>query len=298
MIGLASSLIVFAASADKVDLANGDSIEVEIVEETDEALIVEHPQLGRIEIQKSDLKQAEPDEPGLFGTALLRGWSRQVSAGLSGAQGNSQDFSVNAGIKLQNDTKTYRGSFVTAWFWASVDDDRSTNNIFATYQHDFLFGDSPLYVFVNTRYAYDEFQFWRHRVTGSSGLGYQIIQNDTIDLRSELGGGFNWSSYPCDLSDPIKSCINAPQNWRGELVVALVFGWNIVDGQKLVADVTYLPDVAAWSEFRILANAAYEIILSERYDLALKVGINDEYDTEARPNRNNLQYFGNLVYEF
>lgn len=297
ILALGTVWTAFAASADKIDLANGDSIEVEVIEETDEMLIVEHPQLGRMEIQKSQLKQPEPDAPGLFGTAILRGWNRRITAGLSGAQGNSEDFNVNAGITIRNETDTYRGLFNSAWFWSSGDGDRSTNNVFALYQHDFLFAESPLYIFLNTRYAYDEFQLWKHRVTGSGGLGYQIIKNDAIQLRGELGTGFNWSSYPFDFLNPFPPDVDT-QNWKGEVVVGLVFGWNVVDGQKFVVDLTYLPDIQAWSEFRILADAAYEIALSERFDLSLKIGLNNEYDTEARPERNNLKYYGNLVYEF
>lgn len=319
---------VLPARADKVDLANGDSIEVEIVEETEQGLVVVHEQLGRMEIARSELKPPEPEEPGLFGSSFLRGWSRRVSLGLAGSQGNSQDVSLNSGVRVENDTDTYRGLFEGAYFLAwstrrqtytvpapgggTVEDvviyrDRSTNRGFLRYAHDFKLSESRFYLFGKGRFAYDEFQLWQFRITGNGGVGYSIFKNEAMELRGEIGGGINWSRYPVTFALQqalIAENATSPnssvccKSIKGELTIGLLYDWQITDGQKFSFDFGYFPDVELWSQYRILADIFYEIVLSQRYDLSLALGITDEYDTTQRPEQNNLQYIAKLVYQF
>lgn len=280
-------LIAFisAAAADEFELVNGDKVAGSVVEQNDESIVVDHPQLGRIVIPRTALKPPTPPNPGLFGTQILEGWNRNLGAGFSGSSGNSSDASFNASMALSRTTDTYRSAFNTSYFFASQNSQQTTNEYFANYQHDFLFSESPFYLFAQARYQYDEFQAWENRISGSGGLGYDILTRKTLSLRGELGVGFSrsWGTEP---------------GWRPEGVAGLVFGWTPLEGQKLTADVTYYPDFDNFSEYRILANAAYIIAITQLDGLSLKLGIKNEYDSAQPGDNNNLKYFGNLVYDF
>ena len=282
------SLFVFLALpgvADEFELSNGDKIDATVIEENEGMIVVEHPQLGRIEIPRTALKPPTPPNPGLFGTQALEGWSRNFGIGFSGSSGNSADASFNASVAMARATDNYRGAFNSSYFFASQNGDQTTNEFFMNYQHDFLFNESPYYVFVQSRYQYDAFQAWENRISGSGGLGYNLLTRKTFDLRGEIGFGFSrsWGTEP---------------GWRPEGVIGLTANWTPFDGQSIRADITYYPDFDNFSQYRILANAAYIVAITQLDGLSLKLGVKDEYDSSQPGENNNLKYYGNLVYDF
>lgn len=276
---------VSSAGAEEVELKNGDKLEVKVVEETDKNLVVEHPQLGRVIIPKDDLKPPTPPNPGLFGTDFLLGWNRNVSAGISGSDGNSRGFSLNASMGLSRSAETFNGNFTSAFFFATQDSETISNEFFANYKHEFLLGQSDFFIFAQGRYQYDDFQAWKNRISSSAGMGYQILKRDKFSIQGELGFGFSrsWGDE---------------NQWRPEGVVALVFSWNPLEGHEFSADVTYYPDFGDLPEFRLLANANYIVGITQLDGLSLKFGAKNEYDSNQPGENNNLKYYGNLVYDF
>jgi hypothetical protein len=88
---------------------------------------------------------------------------------------------------LDRTSETFRGAFESAFFYATADGDENTKKAFAGYLHDFLFEGSRFSLFATGRFDYDKFQVWKKRVSGSSGVGYEIIERDTLNLRGRLG---------------------------------------------------------------------------------------------------------------
>lgn len=277
----------FAASAgaEPIELENGDKFEGTIIEQRASSIVVDHPVLGRVEIPRTALKPVAPENPGLFGTDFLRGWKRNLGAGFSGASGNSQDASFNAGLNLNRSAETFRGAFDTSYFYSTKEGDASTNEYFANYKHDFLFKDSRFFLFGTGRYDYDQFQSWENRIAASAGAGYDFYKTETFDLRGTLGPGFSrtWGTE---------------NEWKPEAVLGLALAWRISESQSFEADSTYYPNLEDLPEFRLLSNAAYKIGLGEIAGLSLKLGVKDEYNSETAGDNNNLKYYGNIVYEF
>jgi hypothetical protein len=81
-------------------------------------------------------------------------------------------------------------------------------------------------------------------------------------------------------------------------VVGLTANWTPIAGQSVQADLTYYPDFENFSQYRILANAAYAVAIAQLDGLSLKVGVKNEYDSSQPGKNNNLKYYGNLVYDF
>ncbi|MAI80129.1 MAG: hypothetical protein CL917_14370 [Deltaproteobacteria bacterium] len=282
-------LVLFSISipalAKEVELNNGDKIDVSVVEETDKTLVVDHPQLGRIVIPKKDIKPPAEPNPGIFGTSFMKGWSRNFGAGFSGSSGNSTDASFNAALAASRSAKDFRGNFTSAFFFASTEGTRNSNEFFANYKHEFLLGKSGFFIFLQGRYQYDQFQAWENRISSSTGLGYDIYETDKIFLTGEIGFGFSrtWGNE---------------RQWRPEGVVGMTFSWKPLKGHELQLNATYYPDFDDLPEFRLLANAAYIVGITQIEGLSLQVGTKNEYDSKQPGDNNNLKYYGNLVYDF
>lgn len=297
------------ASAEKIVLENGDEIEVEVVGETDGGKIIEHPQLGRIEIPDSAIAPPpppEPETPGLFGTPFLRSWLRKAGFGFSGSSGVSSDISINASFDMDREADSYRGKFRSGYFFSKSaanqvqSQNKTKNEAFVSYQHDFLLDDSKFYIFGRARYDYNEFQAYEHRPGGYAGIGYDFIKREGLLFTGEVGGGASYSFGDID-------------EVAGEGVAGLDFEWELLEGHKFEWDLTYYPNFSDNPNFRLLGNAAYSIGLLGIEGLALKVGIQDEFNYEVPPftgeddggvtvtesgERNSLKYYGNITYEF
>lgn len=303
------ALLATPALADKITLENGDEIDVKIIEEGDDTIVVEHPQLGRMTVPRSALKKPEPPNPGLFGTNFMQGWTRNVGFGFGGASGNSNDASVNASLSFEREADTFRGRFNSTYFYASQNGVKNTNAFNMAYNHDFLLGESRFYIFVLGRYQFDEFQSWRNRISGSGGLGYDIIKHKKGELRGEVGAGvaYETGSLPAGPPpDQVTAPVTRPQGQLG-----LIGSWRPLEGHEFRADVTYFPDFKNTPEFRLLANAAYQIAITGIDGLNLQLGLTNEYDSSIDTTqtvagitpprlqqKNNLKYFGQITYDF
>ncbi len=275
-------------AADTIELENGDRLEVTVIEERDETIIAEHMLFGRIEIPKSAVKPPPPPEsevPGIFGSDILRGWTRSLGAGVSGASGNSKDASFNTSLKIGRSAETFRGAFDAGYFFATKDGDKTTNQFNADYRHDFLFRDSKFFLFGTARYDYDQFQGWENRIAASGGVGYDFYKREKFELRGNLGAGF-------------ARTFGSERSWRPEGVAGVALVWRITEGQSFHLDTTYYPNFDDLPEFRLLSNANYSIGIGRIEGLNLKFGLKNDYDSVATGENNNLKYYGNLVYEF
>lgn len=319
VLAVAAGLAFLAApaAADKIELENGDTIDVTIVSETEDSLVVQHPQLGEFTVPRSALKPPTPPNPGLFGTGFMEGWKRGLGAGFGGASGNSQDASANAELSFSKKTDKFRGDFKSTYFYASQNGVRNTNAFSAAYQHDFLLGESPLFIFVAGRYQYDQFQDWEQRISGNGGLGWDIISKKAYDLSARIGVGVARTQGTVQMIPvpappaPQQNFLIINRQWTPEGVVGVSGSWRPFEGHEFTADVTYFPNFSDFPEFRLLANAAYQIAIAPIDGLSLKFGMTDEYNDSINTNlpvpgvtpprlqqKNNLKYYGNLVYEF
>lgn len=300
-----------APETETVELANGDTVQVIVVERTETGIIADHPVFGRIEIPNDQIKVEEPEpiKRGFFGTPFLRGWDRSVSFGFNGSSGNSDAIGINTGFETSGKGSWYRGRFRARYFYANQRTVEqalrrdTTNNAFVDYRHDFLlFGeDSPFFLWGNARYDYDAFQDFNHRIAAQGGAGYDIVKNAKIELATNLGAGVNYSTNRPNRPTPF------PAATKGELVIGVDFLWNIMEGQKLVADTYYYPNLEDFgNDFRILSSLVYEISLGWVEGLALNAGLKNEYRNQVtapqppqlRNEKNNLQYYGGLTYNF
>lgn len=145
-----------AAAGDRVVLANGDVLHGVVAAQDDRRVVLEHAQLGRLEIARAGVRElalaepsgaqpgapgeadpatavagsaalpAGPGEPasqaaeerksGFFGTRLLRGWKSSLGAGLSGSRGGFEDTKLSVLFETGVRDEHRRWTFDSAYF--------------------------------------------------------------------------------------------------------------------------------------------------------------------------------------
>jgi putative salt-induced outer membrane protein YdiY len=276
-----------ATRAETIELVTGDKLEgVTVVERDEERLIVDHPVLGRIEIPADQIKPPKRRSRGLFGSTLLAGWSRSVSAGFSGSSGVTKENNINADVGLSNETERHRDQFTARYYYADADSDRTNNEFDANHLHDFLFKDSPWFTFLAGGYKYDEFQGWDHRITGAGGLGYDFWNTERFRLSGRIGPGFTVTRGGGEDREDMNGVVSAQASW-------VVF-----EGSELTGATSYLPVLNDMPEFRTVSRLEWKIALGVIEGLGFKLGGSYEYDSQNEGTNNDRKYYGNLVYDF
>lgn len=275
------------AGAETLELANGDKLSGEVIERTEDRIVLEHAVLGRVAVPTAQLKPPEPATRGLFGTRFLRGWKRSVEMGLSGASGNSETKDLRAGVNLGYEDETRRWKFEARYLFSEQDHDTSQNNFRAILNRDFLRPNSRWFLFASGRYDWDDFQSWDHRLTLGGGPGYELFTSESFDLRTRVGPSLTIQRGDDD-------------DVKGELMLGLEAVWRISDSQTLNLTNSVFPALSDPGGFRNVTNADWTIQLSERYPLALKLGIENDYESDVDPDteENDLKYYGSLLVNF
>jgi len=319
---LASCLLVASLGADEVAgtvadlggeevvlvLSNGDTLSGMLVSQSEERVVIQHPTLGEINVPTASIaeplvtrkefeaslaavEESEKEEEikeGLFGSSFLRGWDRNFSFGLSGSQGNATTLDVNSQLLLSYKTENYRLKSDTQYFVSTVGDDFTTtkNQAYSAFDADWLFPTSKWFAFSVTRWDYDEFRgTFDHRIAVSAGPGYQFLDSDRFQLSAKVGPGFNRTFGG---SDP---------GWTFELFAGFDFTWVINEYMTFTTANTIFPNLSNPGEFRTVSNADLKTDIADT-GFNFSIGIVNEYNTEVRPKRNDLNYYANVGYDF
>lgn len=229
-----------------------------------------------------------PPPDGLLGTSFLAGWDKSIEIGFSGKDGDTDTLDVYGKLSgdYADDVKRWRAR--VAYFYGTTDFEVNTKNEgFAHLRRDWLFDDSPLFLWGEGRADYNEFMAYHFRAGAFAGLGYEFYDTEKFRLlgRAGVGGSYEFG----DVDDFIP-----------EALVGLDMRWKVTEGQMLEFSTTLFPDLDNGGEYRSFTEASYAVSLQEGRGLSLKFGLQNEYDsfTEDDSKHNQLTYFGALVFNF
>ena len=296
-------------TADTVELVNGDVLSGTISERSDERIVLVHPVLGEMVISADQVSaftigdaapQPEPapaeapaeplpapPKPELFGTGIMAGWDRSVEVGFNGSEGNTETFSLKAAFNAGYEDERDRWKLATTYWRSGDDGDVSENEFKALVIKDWLIPASAWFYFAVGQYEYDQFQAWEHRVSGFGGVGYEFDMRDDWDLRGRVGFGGNYEFGEVNEFTP-------------EAFLGVETTYRINDRQSISFSNTYFADLEELSEFRNVTGVAWVVDIADDRHLKLKLGIDNEYESqvEAGFERNDLKYYGALLYDF
>lgn len=279
------------ASADTIKLANGDTLTGEIVRWAVDYVVIDHPQLGEIQLSLDQLAvdTGEPPSPGLFGSSFLRGWSRRIDLGINGRQGSTDTRNITAGIDFNYADEFKRWEFRGRYFFNSTSDgDDEDNNARLDLRRDWLFPGSRFFAFGSFRYQFDQFENWKHRTVFAAGPGIHLVQREDHVLDFRVGPSFT-REY------------EGTRKNRGEVLFALDYDWKISERNSFSFQndyfLAYTPDSG---EFRNLTLAEWRIALLEKPALSLTIGGSNEYDSDPDPgdDANDLRYYLTVGVDF
>ncbi len=311
-------------SPDRLHLVNGDVLHVQVIEEADDHVVVDHPVLGRLTIPRASIAQivrqeeGSPDSPGdgkhpdevtrdpappgveaptepenqaapaLPPPPTPVPWKVSLELGFTGTQGNTETTDIRLALLAGRETTEARIALDTSYLYGETSGDRRLNRFTAGGRHDWLFPESRWFIFAQARYDYDEFQSWEQRVTGGAGVGYEFVKNDTVRLMGRAGLGAVWEIGSED--DGIEP----------EAILGLDFGWQITSRQRLGATTTFYPNLGDLGEFRIVSSADWTIQLDQASGIDLKLGVAHEHQSRVDPGRerDDIKVFGSIVIRF
>lgn len=283
-------LVCAQARADTVVLANGDTLEGEILEWSVDRLVLAHPQLGLLELSLDQLEidTGTPPTPGLLDTNFLRGWKRTIDAGLNGKRGNSDSTNLTLGLNFGYDDEFKRWLFNARYFLNDTDDGDGDNNGRLDIRRDWLFPGSRWFLGSNFRYQYDQFESWNQRTVAGVGPGYQLIRRRAHELDTRLHPVFTHEFGERDTS-------------KGEVMWALDYRWS--SGERYSFHLSnqifneFAPDSG---EYRNLTLGEWRVALTQRPSISLRIGAENEWETNIEPGdkRNDLKYYMTLGLDF
>lgn len=308
------------ALADEVVLTSGEILQCQIIEQTAQLVIVDHPILGRLEISAANVQKVVTDAKTVMvpetqpkekteskpPTAPLPKkenekpkpkWKSKIELGFGGSNGNTEDANATFAFKSKLDRGFDNYTFDTRYSIRSSQGDRSENKLTAGLLAQWPLPDSRWNYFAQGRYDADEFQSWDARATGGAGIGYHLIDFnktkagkdiDVFDLNVKAGLGF------------LREFGSDNERMQPEGILGTDLTWQISPRQKLAGKSTYYPNFDENGEFRLVSSAEWILALDTFEGLSLKLGLLHEYQSQVDEGikHSDISIYGAIVLEF
>jgi len=217
----------------------------------------------------------------------MRGWDSHAEFGLNGSDGNADQLAIQTGFetKRQNDVSTV--SLDLDYRKVTTRSATTEENGRFNFDYDRMLGDSPWAGFGKLGLEWDEFKAFDLRLNLNSGLAYHWIREDTATLITRFGAGASR-----EFGAPV-------DEWTPEAVFGIEASRQINSRNKVSAKIDYFPSWEDYSDYRIVADASWEILLDEAENFSLKFAVNDRYDSTPQGfEANDLFYSALLLYKF
>ena len=280
-------LVAATASAETYELQNGDKISGEVLRLDDEKVVLMHAVFGEIELPLEEIAPAKGPQPGLFGTPFLAGWTRTFKLGVNGERGESETADVVASLDLDYDHDALRWRVDGRYAFSTAERSTTKHNALFEATREKHFADSRWFWLANGRWDWDEFRSWDHRLTLIAGLGYELIDTETFELRVAAGPALTREFGGAD-------------EWLYEAMIGAQAEWTIAESHTLEVTTRYFQAVNDDRPYRNLTDAKWKWQLSQDPGLSLNLGIENEYESDPLPGveRNSLKYFTSLGIDF
>ncbi|MGD2118936.1 MAG: DUF481 domain-containing protein [Chromatiales bacterium] len=271
------------AKVDEVVLHNGDVLHGEILKLSDTHLILQHPVLGKLKLERGNIAshkkggqvetevakatEHKPEKPQAKPDAS---WKKSIAVGFSGAQGNSENNNLHVDFTSDYRTREQRHRFTTLYDGKTENGDTTENSFEARLQSDFFMPGSRWFWFTREQFDWDQFEEWDYRLGFYIGPGYVLVEEPNWKLTGKVGAGAN------------KTWGDADEDLTPEALLGIDFEWAINSKQSLTAGNTIYPDLEEDGEFRNVTLLNWKIKATDIYKGAsLKLGLSNEYDSTA-----------------
>lgn len=206
-------------------------------------------------------------------------WEGGAEVGVNGTEGNAEALSVRTGANLKRKTDTFELSSDVTYLKATADGVETQHNALQNAGYERFFGDHPWSFFIKESLEYDEFKAFDLRLAVNAGIGIKLIDTDATKLKARFGAGASRE-------------FGGPNNqWTPEALYGADFERQLTERQKLALTVDYFPEWGDLSNYRLVTDLGWEVLLDEAHNLNLKLSVNDRYDSTPNGRRpNDINY--------
>ena len=216
--------------------------------ELDEILARYETNLASAAAEAEAAKEAEIRSAGLFDN-----WTGKGELGGFRATGNSSNSGVTAGLSLQRNGIDWTHKINVRADYQRNNGVTSREQYFAAYETNYNVSDR-LFVYGLAQYERDRFQGFSARYAVSGGLGYQIIDEPSIQLSAKAGPAYRVTEF-----------VDGTSESRLAALLGIDFDWTITDRLKLTHDTNAVAETG---------GTATAIIDSSNTSINLVTGLN------------------------
>lgn len=202
-------------------------------------------------------------------------WDGSFEVGINGSDGNANAFSLRTGFELSREGPRADWNVDFTYAKAQSRDIETQHNALLRAQWDWKLPDPRWSLFTKTVLEYDEFKAFNLRVVLNSGLAYKFIDNDQTALKGRFGAGAS------------REYGGGDEFWKPEALFGFDFRHQLTSRQKFQYTLDYFPNWEDFSDYRLVTDMGWEVVLDETTNLSLKLNVIDRYDSTpngAKPN--------------
>jgi putative salt-induced outer membrane protein len=222
-VALASATAVQAAPmpdavAAMLDAAAGDAAQLKIV--ADIARKTNPQSVAEIDAKIADIEksQAAAREEKLASQDFFEGWSGSGEAGGFISSGNTDTQGVAIGVTVAKETRQWKHTLRGFVDYQRQDDVTTRERYFAGYEGNYNITPN-FYALATLSWERDPFSGFNRRFSESLGLGYKIINDETVKLSVEGGPALRQTRFTNGVDDNAFAARAAGNFW-----------WKINDG--------------------------------------------------------------------
>ncbi len=213
-------------------------------------------------------------------------WSGDFEFGLNGAEGNSRLNALRIGGEARRETEATIYKFYGVYKFAHANNEETENRSILKNRIEWLLPGKPWDVFELTNIEYDRFRAFDVRLGIHAGVGYQWVKTKTLNFKTSMGAGGSWE-------------FGGPNN---AFMPESIFGWELdyqfTKRQKITSIMNFYPEID-FGGFRFEGRLNYEILIDPTWNLTLRLGIWDRYDSTPEGRKpNDIEYFSTLLWKF
>ena len=215
------------------------------------------------------------------------GWNSSIEFGLNGSEGNSNSLSYVAGSDISRITDLYNLTINLDYRRTRANGLVTQDNARGNVDFDRNIGISPMAAFIKSGVEYDQFKAFDARINVNGGVSYAFAKTDEFKFITRFGAGAS------------KEVGAADDNWKPEALFGLETNRQVNDRNRIFAKIDYFPAWEDFSDYRMVTDAGWEILLDDSENFSLKLTATNRYDsTPLGLEPQDIDYAATLLYKF
>lgn len=264
-------------------LAEGDEAEIAIVAKYAKGAVPGAAEQIEAMVSKKAQERALAQQEALKNTDIFALWKGRVELGGFRSTGSTSEFGVSLGLSAERRSLRWRHALRATVDYRRANGKVSRERMEAAYAPRFNFNHRG-FLYGLAQYERDPAVGYDARYTGSAGIGYQLVESDTVDLALDAGPSLRHSAY-VDGTSETKIGLRSSAALKWGLTPTLSF--------KQTASAYVEEDTASLS-----ALSAFDAKLISV--LTARLSYNVQYETDSRLTSRRLDTLSKvtLIYDF